>query len=54
MQAFTGGGLKQDVIVGITDTTGSGANDPITYDVSTAQSAITTTQYTTDADGVVQ
>ena len=54
MQAFTGGGLKQDsVIVGIEDVTQSG--DTVnTYDVSTAASQVTTTQITTDLDGVVQ
>ena len=51
MQAFTGGGLEADVIVGITgSTTGSGGE----YNVTTAPGATTTTTYTTDMDGVVQ
>ena len=54
MQAFTGGGLKQNVIVGIEDVTGTATGDPLTYDVTTAPGAVTTSTYVTDDDGVVQ
>ena len=50
MQAFTGGGMGQTVITGIEDVTGSGANDPVKYNVTTDTVTTVTgvTEYTVD------
>ena len=50
MQAFTGGGMGESVITGIEDVTGSGANDPVKYNVTTDTVTTVTgvTEYTVD------